>query len=329
MLDTISNRIFSFCQKDLLTHSRIHRVSSFEQEGCRVYVKREDESGFGISGCKKRKYASLIPWLLQENIQRVALIGGARSNHVVSLLQLLREYRIDVQLFLKKNHASVFQGNQLLLHLLAEPEEIYWMNSQSWSEVEHIAHEQLAGSPDKYTVIPEGGTCAPALAGACSLMLDIVRNERELGQTFDHIIMDSGTGMMAGATCLTHQWLEHPSRIHVVLMAGNESYFASQLSLFHQWASVWMDVAQTAPPHPDLYYPDSARSFGSVNKSVLHEVRHLARTEGILSDPIYTAKLFSRARTIVKDQDLKGNVLIVHSGGGTGLMGFGEKLSNL
>ncbi|MEM7367530.1 MAG: pyridoxal-phosphate dependent enzyme [Bacteroidota bacterium] len=310
----------------MLPKTRIHQASSLEQKDATVYVKREDESGFGISGCKKRKYASLLPWLSQREVQLVALIGGARSNHVISLLQLLREYRIDVQLFLKKNHAKLYQGNQLLLHLLADQQEIVWLDSSSWSEVETIAQESLEKSGTTHFMVPEGGTCAPALPGACSLMLDIIRNEAESGIQFDHIFLDSGTALMAGATCLVHHWLAHPAQLHVVLVAGSEAYFAQQLMDVCQWSEGWNGSELPAPTLPQLYRPVTAKSFGSVNASVVKEVKRLAREEGLLTDPIYTAKLFGTARHIIQADRLRGNVLIVHSGGGTGLMGFGEKL---
>lgn len=43
--------------------------------------------------------------------------------------------------------------------------------------------------------------------------------------------------------------------------------------------------------------------------------------KGIITDPVYTAKLFHEASIITKHYSLRGNVLIVHSGGGTGLFG--------
>jgi 1-aminocyclopropane-1-carboxylate deaminase/D-cysteine desulfhydrase-like pyridoxal-dependent ACC family enzyme len=43
---------------------------------------------------------------------------------------------------------------------------------------------------------------------------------------------------------------------------------------------------------------------------------------GILTDPVYTAKLFLEAERICLVQEISGNTLIVHSGGGTGLFGY-------
>lgn len=324
MLEALSNRVFSACDKNLLTETRIHPIPSFDQKGGKVYVKREDESSFGISGCKKRKYASLIPWLIQQDIKVVGLIGGARSNHIAGLLQLLRENRIDAHLFLKQTHHHSLQGNQLLLHLLTDPSDISWIAPQDWYEVEKNVPNLPIFKKIDY-LIPEGGTCAPAMPGACSLMWDIVRNEQELQIQFDHIFIDAGTGMMAGALVLAHHWLAHPAQLHVVLTAGTESYFKDQLEQYHQWTQDWHDHSFSSPTLPNLYFPATARSFGSVNAQVIAEVRRLAKEEGVLTDPIYTAKLFLTARQEINTQQMQGNILIIHSGGGMGLMGFGER----
>jgi 1-aminocyclopropane-1-carboxylate deaminase len=49
----------------------------------------------------------------------------------------------------------------------------------------------------KCYIVPEGAFCKDAIAGASTLALDIIRNESELNIEFDHIFVDSGTGLTA------------------------------------------------------------------------------------------------------------------------------------
>ena len=46
-------------------------------------------------------------------------------------------------------------------------------------------------------IVPEGSFCKEAIVGASTLALDILKNEKELGIEFDHVFVDSGTGMTA------------------------------------------------------------------------------------------------------------------------------------
>ena len=187
------NVVFSLCKRDLLFKSRFHPLSSFGKIDCQVFVKREDESGFGISGCKKRKYSSLIPYLKTRKFEQVNLIGGVNSNHIAGFSQLLVEEKIPFHLFLKQPYGNTLSGNRLLTHLLVKQEQITWVESKDWSQVESIP-ENLPS----HFLIPEGGSCLPALPGALTLMHDILRNEEDLGEEFDHIFIDSGTALVAG-----------------------------------------------------------------------------------------------------------------------------------
>ncbi len=49
---------------DYQLQSRTHLLKNFKN----IYIKRDDELSFGISGSKIRKYASLIPNLLRHSI---------------------------------------------------------------------------------------------------------------------------------------------------------------------------------------------------------------------------------------------------------------------
>jgi 1-aminocyclopropane-1-carboxylate deaminase len=326
-MKSLWDKIFSYCDISLLTHSRIHAIPSFDHDGCQVFVKREDESGFGISGCKKRKYASLIPFLKKEKFALVSLVGGIHSNHIVGFSQLLRENRIPFRLFLRETHLRKDQtpaGNALLSSLLIESEQLTWISHDAWPNVENTVRE--ISKKDHSFCIPEGGSCQQALPGALTLMHDIIKSERQIQAPFDHIFIDSGTALIAGALSIMNNVLARESQIHVVLMADDEVYFQHRLQLVREWFESFFSMSVPAKNGPRVYYPVTARSFGSVNTAVLKETQRLAMEEGLITDPVYTTKLFMTAREVIHRDRLKGRILIVHSGGGTGLMGFGEML---
>ena len=320
------DQVFSICDQDLLFQSRIHLLPTFAHSDCQVFVKREDESGFGISGCKKRKYASLIPFLKKEKYERVSLIGGRNSNHIAGFSQLLRENRIPFHLFLRQTSEALkgkLEGNSLLTNLLTQPDQITWVENQQWFEVENLAKHAFPQT--HHFVVPEGGSCEAALPGAMTLMHDIIRSETQIGQAFDHIFIDSGTALIAGALVMMNQILDRKSQIHVVLMADDTDYFHQRLELFGQWYENLFHRKTPEINQFTTHFPGTARSFGSVNASVLKETRRLAMEEGLITDPVYTTKLFMTAREVIHRDHLQGRILIIHSGGGTGLMGFGER----
>lgn len=326
-INRLAQSLLSRCERDLLSQTRIHAIASAVKPNVKVYLKREDESGFSSSGCKKRKYASLLPWLKAEKYEQVVAIGGPFSNHIPALVQLLRERNIMSHLVLKASHQTTLRGNALLIRLLTPDDQIDWIPAAEWDRAEAHAQE-IAQSHTAY-VIPEGAFCEAALPGACTLMLDIMRNESETGLHFDHIFTDSGSGMTAGALALMNEVTGRSTQMHIVLTAGDETFFGEQGDRLADWMAPFMSSRISFPTGVRLHAPVTARSFGSVNATVLKETIRLARESGILADPVYTTKLLMTARAVIEMENLKGNVLIIHGGGGTGLMGFGEKLEQL
>ncbi len=282
------------------------------------YVKREDELGFGISGSKIRKYLALVPYILSQKPDEVILIGTPYSNHILGLSQLLRENGIPPTLFLAGGKEKP-TGNYLLTSLFAERIELF--EKGSWNELEKHVEEYIDHHPHKkIMVIPKGGNTKEALYGLLTLPLDILKNEKELGLTFDHIIMDSGTGFTAAAVILGLTHLGRKPHVHVFQMAGSVQEFHDTFAFARGEFEQFIGEKQPSPLPYSVYLPTNAKSFGSVNATVLKTIKEIAKAEGFLVDPIYNAKLFYEGQKLVPT--LKGNILFIHSGGGISLLGF-------
>lgn len=287
---------------DYPNHSRVHRLRSFDTENCSCWVKRDDELGFGISGSKIRKYSSLIPFLLNEQFDQVIAIGGINSNNILGLSQVLTENRILFRLYLKGDPVRPRQGNGLLTSLIADS-AIRWVSSAEWPQVHQIALDEV--SHKRAFIIPEGASCTQALPGALTLATDLETNEEQIGHHFNHIFIDAGTGFTANALA---QRLSGSRHLHIVMLAEPNHNFSDSR---HKVS---------------CYRPRLGPSFGSVNKGVWDEVKFMGQHEGILTDPVYSAKLFYEARHIIREQNLKGNALVIHGGGGLSLLGFSKNI---
>lgn len=285
--------------------SRVHKLNHFPNEHTICYVKRDDELGCGINGTKLRKYASLVPFLLSSGTRHLIIIAGSQSNNLLAALQVARELQLKVTLFLLKSHQNKIQGNFKLSSLFINEEEIIWLGRDDWPDVNQLAQSYAQQLEEPAFVLNEGACVPEALAGAMTLADDIVKNEQELGLNFQHIFIDAGTGFAAAALIMRMAQLNHNAFIYILLLADDEPTFIEKLK---QWTGI----------HCSNYrciLPQTAKSFGSVNATVKNEVKRMAREEGILADPVYSAKLFAEARVYIQKHCLTGNTLLIHSGG--------------
>lgn len=116
-----------------ILHSRAHPLSHFPTRNC--FVKREDELSFGISGSKYRKYASLIPYLMKENVKHLVVIASPYSNNLLAALQMAAEAGLSVTPFLLKPHNLAPTGNYLYSALFLKEQNIHWFCREDWRDV--------------------------------------------------------------------------------------------------------------------------------------------------------------------------------------------------
>ena len=152
--DPIGKILARRCLADWIRPQRIHPLRGLERSS----LLREDESGFGMSGSKRRKLASLIPFLKMQVIEAVAVIGGANSNHVVAAVQALREQCIRPHAFLLENHQTDLRGNAWLSSLLLAAKDITWVNRENWPMVDQLAKTWVEQQGVPSFVLPEGGS---------------------------------------------------------------------------------------------------------------------------------------------------------------------------
>ena len=154
-------------------HTRIHPL---RHAPGKVWIKRDDELGFGTSGSKARKWVSLLPALLSRGITDVLVEGGPSSNNCVLAAQILRQHGLTPHFVFRQSRANPrtanTTGNRLLLELLTLPEEVQWLGRIGEIEyktyiAQYVAKLQALGK--KVVVIPEGSSCREALAGILTL----------------------------------------------------------------------------------------------------------------------------------------------------------------
>jgi 1-aminocyclopropane-1-carboxylate deaminase len=330
VIQFLPENIQQFINKDFVLHSRVHPLNETIANG-QLYIKRDDELSSGITGSKYRKFASLIPFLIQSKFDEVVLIGSAQSNNIVGALQLLNENQIKSKLFLLESNENELKGNLLWMNLLHDMKDVIWIKRNDWKNVEEITKEyqEAQKKSDKNVfVLSEGGLTVEAMPGAMTLAYDIIENEKENNLVFDHIFMDSGSGAAAIGLLLGLRILNQKCDLHITLIAGTEGEFLQKYEemalLFEGYAGIKLPSDNSIDLH--FYKPIVSPSFGSITTSVLNELKSIARNEGILMDPVYSVKHLMTVRHVIKEQSLSGNMLFVYSGGSFGLSGFQEML---
>ncbi len=326
-LKLLQDKVHAYPHNDYSIHSRVHPLQGFgSNTPAACFVKRDDELGFGISGNKLRKYRTLIPSLIHQECQEAIILGGAFSNNVLALTQLLIENNIVPTLFLRGSEPTFKKGNFLLLQMLLPSSSMHWIPRSLWFERDAFL-SAYTHNRHNYVIIPEGATLFSAFPGALTLPLDIIQNEQSLNCTFQHIFIDVGTGFSAAALLLGFAFLRKTTVCHLLLLAEDEKEFLMTLRELHKKFEEWIGEKCPFPTHFSCLKSTLAPSFGSTNSYLFSFLVEVARSNGLFLDPIYSGKLFHQAKSILEEENsLEGNTLIIHSGGALTLAGFQDPI---
>ncbi|MBA3624026.1 MAG: D-cysteine desulfhydrase family protein [Methylibium sp.] len=174
-------------------------------------------------------------------------------------------------------------------------------------------------------VIPGGGSNALGSLGYVDCVLELQRQCEAMGLRKPHLVHATGSagtqaGLLAGIHALGLQW--------PVTGIGVRALRDVQETRVHELALRVLDLLGVEQPLPRAKVVADDRfigaGYGVPTDAMVEAVQMLARTEGILVDPVYTGKGLAgllamvRAGSFEPDED----VIFVHTGGSAGLFGY-------
>lgn len=284
--------------------SRIHKLIQKP-----IYVKRDDEL---LHGTKIRKYSSLLPFLQKNGHKKVILLGSKYSNNIYSLSRILIENQIEPILYLNGVKENQLYGNHLLTNLFVKKQNINYVKKSEYSNL-------IINHP--YFIVEEGSSIPQSSYGLLTLTNDILQNEADNNVKFNHIFIDSGSGMTSSSLIFGFSLLKRFENFKIHIVQIGDINYEEILEKY----KLYIDETKTIHQYVDFQvYPFS--KFGKIKENVFSFIKEFAQVEGILLDPVYTPNLFLKSFEIINSQNLKGNCLIIHSGGLSSLSGFQRQL---
>lgn len=281
--------------------------------GVQVYVKRDDMTGLGLGGNKIRKLEYLLAQAKAQGAQVVFTTGGAQSNHAMLTACACRKLGMTPILILKKRGVTAKRGNQLLEHLMGV--DVRFMDTDDYAdiyaEMDRVGNE--LGRP--YYKIPCGGSNALGALG----YVDCVREIRDQGFKFDHMICAEGSGgTMAGLALGAKLYM--PDMRVTGMMVDSDPFEKITVDLMRESAELLgadVQVDRSDFDLRDMCGPGYAIPSEEGNAAV----SLMAQEEGLFLDPVYTGKAFAGLIAMAKEGAFKSSerILFLHSGGAGGL----------
>ncbi len=309
--------------------------------GASIYAKREDcNSGIAYGGNKTRKLEYLVADALAKGCDTLVSIGGVQSNHTRQVAAVAA--RVGLRCVLVQESwvdwpDAVYDkvGNILLSRLAGADVRLVRAGfgigfKESW---ERALAEIEAGGGKPYA-IPAGASDHPLGGlGFANWAYEVAAQERELGVFFDTIVVCSVTGstqagMIAGFAAVDAGG--RPRRVLGIDASAKPAETRAQVArIARQTAGLiglGRDLRDDEIELDERYH---AGVYGIPDEATLEAMRVAARTEGMITDPVYEGKSMAGMIDLIDRGEIPrdATVLYVHLGGQPALNGYSALFS--
>jgi D-cysteine desulfhydrase family pyridoxal phosphate-dependent enzyme len=301
-------------------------------KGPRIWIKRDDLTGLAFGGNKTRKLEFLIGDALAQGADTLVTGGAAQSNHCRQTAAAAAMCGLECHLVLGGAPPSVANGNLLLDGILGA--HIHWSGELRKGEnIPQIVAQLKAAGKSPY-VVPYGGSSKVGALGYIEAMRELEQQLAGTGERISHMVFASSSGG-------THAGLMVGK--HIFNLASNvigiqtEKESAGELSLEQTILTLANDAAahlgvEARFSEKDLHLQADyvGGGYGVVGELEREAITLLATREGILLDPVYTARAMGGLIDLIRRDEFAqdDNVLFWHTGGGPALFAYADKLNS-
>jgi 1-aminocyclopropane-1-carboxylate deaminase len=324
--------------------SPVHRLDRLTEHlgGAAVWAKREDvNSGIAFGGNKTRKLEYLVADALAQGCDTLVSIGGVQSNHtrqVAAVAAHLGLKCVLVQESWVDWPDAVYDkvGNILISRLAGADVRLVKAGfgigfKESWES----ALREIEARGGKPYPIPAGASDHPLGGlGFANWAHEVAQQEAELGVFFDTVVVCSVTGstqagMVAGFAQLEEQGAR-PRRVLGVDASAKPAETRDQvLRIAQRTASAIGLQRELTLDDVELDERYHAGIYGIPDETTIRAMELAARTEGMVTDPVYEGKSMAATIDLVGrgEIDRSSTVLYAHLGGQPALNGYSALFS--
>lgn len=299
-------------------------------EGPRVFIKRDDCTGLLMGGNKTRHNEFLFAEALRQKADVLVWGAGTQSNNCRQTAAACAKLGLECHLYLSRAaHNDDIQGNLLLDHLMGA--KVHIVDAPLGPDLDNLLAAKAKELQDagRRPYVSRRATGRPIAAVSYALCLaEFLDQARALGVEPTHVYA-AAAGPTGAGLALGKAVLGWPGQVRLLCpirwpwdipadMAEVANRSADLLGLPHRLTAADIDV------RTDYIGP----SYGQITPAGREAMDLLARTEGILLDPIYTGKAMAGLIDDARHSRLgaKDRVVFIHTGGTPAVFAYRDEL---
>ena len=285
-----------------------------------LWIKREDLLPLAFGGNKLRNLEFLVGAALAEGADTLVTTGRRWSNHARLTAAAGARAGLNVHLVLSGPPTDPPNPGVRLDELLGATVHLAATDARAdrTALLERVVAE-LRAAGRRAAVIEVGGSGAVGAIGQVVAAFELVDQLAARGLAADDLVVPTATGGTHAGLLVGLRAAGASTIVHGVAVTPPDDLRAPIEAILAGLGAV-DGLATVAPDQVILIGTELGPGYGRRTAAADEATGLLARTEGILVDPIYTAKALAGLIALVRDGRLDGHrVVFWHAGGTPGL----------
>jgi len=258
--------------------------------GRAIYIKRDDLTGFALSGNKTRKFDFLVADALKQKCDTVIGIGANQSNFCRILSGVGAKYGLEVHLVLNGKKPLRPTGNLLIDHMLDA--NIHHVETEDAAVRMAAAQEiaaQLRDQGKKVYFLPPGGSIPIGALGYTAAFAELLEDFKRQDVTIGKILHASSSAGTQAGLVLGQAITQWPGKIIGISVDVPEAELKENV---YQLARAAGDLIGVKVDRT-LIFTDGryiGPGYGKRTPECEAAVSLFAKQEGVFLDYVYTGK---------------------------------------
>lgn len=302
----------------------------------RLLVKRDDLTGLAFGGNKVRQLEFYLGDALAKGADTILITGAVQSNFVRLAAAAARkkgmECHVQLEQRVPKNDPSYkTSGNVLIDRILGAKLTIYPEGEDEAGADAHlaeIAQRLSARGRTPYIIHLAPGHPPLGALGYVDAARELLVQCAQQGIELDEVVLASGSGHTHGGMLFGLRALRCPLRVTGVCVRRNAKQQHDRISSCCKEIAGLLDM-EPVVEDGDIALTDEylGAGYGRIDEQVVEAMRLAAESEGLITDPVYTAKAFRGFVERAKAAGQGQSVLFLHTGGSPAIFGYEQELS--
>lgn len=294
----------------------LHKLEELSHRISRdIWIKRDDLTGFGMGGNKARKAEFLIADALRNRSDVILTAGAMQSNHARTIAVAARRITKECHLFLTGKKPDPPTAN-VLLDILAGA-QIHAVSGEDDGQAAMLAFaEELRKTRRNPYVIPIGGSNEVGAQGYVSGFIELEKQLQDLPPKPTVLVFCSSSGgthsgLMVGKAITS-------SNVKLLgIRNDNDPKFDEAICTLANVLSKKIGLGRKFQEDEVSLNSDYIGSgYGVPSKESDRALREMWECEGILLDPVYTAKAMAGLIDLTRQGAWVGHrIVFLHTGG--------------